>query len=559
MIITACPLDCYDACEVVFDETFKASKTHQLSNGKLCANFGKLISQKRLQTEDLQKKLELIQAKLANTEPSKILYYKGSGNMGVMQEITRMVFAKMGATIATGSLCDGAGEAGIVANRKAVINPHFANLLQSDIVVVWGRNLTVTSPHIYSAIANKQFITIDPVKTEIAKQSALHIQIKPKTDYLLALVLARFVFIEDSEDKAFLESIGAKYKEFYDFTRGIRIKEALMTLGISLDDIGDFLHLISGKKVAFLIGLGVQKYFEGDDIVRCIDALGAVLGLFNTTKGGVWYLGDSKHGFINPFQVPLKQTVEKPSVDFGAFDVVFIQGANPVVTAPCTQKVIAGLQKAFVIYFGTTLNETSEYANITLAAKTFMAKKDIRLSYATDDIVAMDVVREESNAISEYELALFLDNTIEDEAFYLSHFQNPVQNKTITTFEFIDEIDVEIPLLHENEFYCITCKSKHGLNSQFAKDDFAYFAPNVGVQEDEEVVLKSKAGEMAFVAKIDPNLRADCVMLYAGNTKVNYLTTQMSSKSGKNAIYQELKIKLVKPYQEDHCDLYDSF
>ena len=33
-----------------------------------------------------------------------------------------------------------------------------------------------------------------------------------------------------------------------------------------------------------------------------------------------------------------------PKVDFGSYDLVFIQGGNPVVSHPNTQKVINGLK-----------------------------------------------------------------------------------------------------------------------------------------------------------------------------------------------------------------------
>ena len=53
-------------------------------------------------------------------------------------------------------------------------------------------------------------------------------------------------------------------------------------------------------------------------------------------------------------------------MDFSFYDLVFIQGANPVVSAPNTQRVIDGLKKSFVVYFGTALNDTCEYADLII-------------------------------------------------------------------------------------------------------------------------------------------------------------------------------------------------
>ena len=562
-MISACPLDCYDACEVVFEGNFKASENHILSNGKLCANFGRLISAKTLRDENLAEKLEILKSKILSTKPEKILYFGGSGNVGVMNSILQNTFAKLGATIATGSLCDGAGASGIEAGRGAVINPPFSNLLASDLIVVWGRNLSVTSPHIYDKIKDKTFITIDPRKTPIAQKSILHIQIKPKTDYLLALILARFAFMEGLEDVSFLEKYTENWQDFFELSRNFKIKPALEELDLSLDNLGDFLHLVRGKKVAFLVGIGVQKYFEGDDILRCIDGLGAILGLFNKDAGGVWYLSDSKNGFENPFDAKLVKTVPKPSVDFGKFDLVFLNGANVAQSMPNSTKVIDGLKQSFVVNLTTMENETCKYSDVVLPAKTFLAKNDIRLSYATDEIIKMPKIKDEPNAISEFELAKFLDDSVENEEFYLQYFEKRVQKKSIEKFTFIDEVEVEIQKLAKNEFYLITPKTKNGLNSQFVDMNIVYFHPDCGLEDGDEVELGTKIGSAKFNVQTCDKLRTDCAVIYAGTKNVNHLTTSMISKNGDCAIFQELKVKLLGENFEDESeedfDLYDSF
>ena len=562
-MISACPLDCYDACEVVFEGNFKASENHILSNGKLCANFGRLISAKTLRDENLAEKLEILKSKILSTKPEKILYFGGSGNVGVMNSILQNTFAKLGATIATGSLCDGAGASGIEAGRGAVINPPFSNLLASDLIVVWGRNLSVTSPHIYDKIKDKTFITIDPRKTPIAQKSILHIQIKPKTDYLLALILARFAFMEGLEDVSFLEKYTENWQDFFELSRNFKIKPALEELDLSLDNLGDFLHLVRGKKVAFLVGIGVQKYFEGDDILRCIDGLAAILGLFNKDAGGVWYLSDSKNGFENPFDAKFFKTVPKPSVDFGKFDLVFLNGANVAQSMPNSTKVIEGLKQSFVVNLTTMENETCKYSDVVLPAKTFLAKNDIRLSYATDEIIKMPKIKDELNAISEFELAKFLDDSVENEEFYLQYFEKRVQKKSIEKFTFIDEVEVEIQKLAKNEFYLITPKTKNGLNSQFVDTNIVYFHPDCGLEDGDEVELGTKIGSAKFNVQTCDKLRTDCAVIYAGTKNVNHLTTSMISKNGDCAIFQELKVKLLGENFEDESeedfDLYDSF
>ena len=189
MKTTACPMDCFDACEVNYiNGVCKPSHTHRITEGSLCKPFAYMMQEKKLEDKNLSVTLKKVKEVLSQKN-KKILFYKGSGNMGVLQNIPKIFFEKIGATFASGSLCDNAGDAGINMGRGSNINPDIDELLNSDVVIVWGRNLTVTSRHIYNLIKDKRFITIDPYKTKIAKLSKLYLQIPPKGDYLLIQLL----------------------------------------------------------------------------------------------------------------------------------------------------------------------------------------------------------------------------------------------------------------------------------------------------------------------------------------------------------------------------------
>ncbi len=386
----AYPMDCYDACQgQIIDENIKGSKEHKTTNGKLCVNFANLLKEENLKKAfyenkeiSLEESLNILVDKLKTTTPEKTLFYKGSGNIGVMQNSTKNFFTQFGSTLTRGSLCDGGGGAGIEAGRQNVINPPIQKLIDSDVIIVWGRNFTVTSSHMYNLVKDKTFITIDPTCTEIAKKSKIHMQINPKTDYELALLFTRFAHMQDLEDREFIEEFGNGADWFFDISRNRPVGAYETTTGIPLALVNEFFDLIENKKVAIVLGLGVQKYFEGAQITRCIDSFAAFMGFHKKDAGGVWYLSDSAYGYKKQFEVKGKnKKVSIPQVDFGSYDLVFIQGANPVVSAPNTKKVIDGLKKSFVVYFGTTLNDTCEYADLIIPSTSFLGKKDVRLSY----------------------------------------------------------------------------------------------------------------------------------------------------------------------------------
>ena len=558
----ACPLDCYDACQAeIIEENIKGSKEHKTTNGKLCVNFANLLKEENLETAyfnnekiSLDESLNILVEKLKSTTPAKTLFYKGSGNLGVMQSAPKNFFTQYGSTLTRGSLCDGGGGAGIEAGRTNVINPPLEKLLNADVIVVWGRNFTETSSHLYNLVKDKTFVTIDPVSTEIAKKSKIHMQINPKTDYELALLFTRFAYMQDLEDKEFIEEFGNGADWFFDVARNRPVVSYEATTGVPLSQVNDFFDLIENKSVAIVLGLGVQKYFEGSQITRCIDSFAAYMGYHKKEAGGVWYLSDSNFGYKKQFEIKgTNKKVSIPKVNFGSYDLVFIQGANPVVSHPNTKKVIEGLKDTFVVYFGTTYNDTCEYANLIIPSGSFLSKKDVRLSYGHEYKSISNIVKEKNpNTITEYELASFLIEQfgfekLKEEDEIISYYENHKPTlEEFETFEFVEEVDIE-PLYKEktsDNFYLITAKHKNSLNSQFAKDDFVYLNSATNFNNGDIVNISSKYGNAQFEVKINDDIKENCAFFYAGNKKVNYLTPNEEDESSFSAMYQEVLIEI---------------
>lgn len=558
----ACPLDCFDACEAeIHDDKIKGSKEHFTTNGKLCVNFAHLLNEKFLSKSYLNDKeisldvsLNTLVEKLKNVKPDKTLFYKGAGNIGVMQGVTKTFFSKYGATFTKGGLCDEIGAEGLNRGRGKVVNPPLKNLLNSDVIIVWGRNFSVTSPHMYNLVKDKTFITIDPISTAIAKKSELHMQINPKTDYELALLLTRFAYMEDMEDEEFIKNHGEGADWFFDLAKSRPLVSYEATTGISLTELTKFHEIIKGKKVSIMLGLGVQKYYEGAQIVRVIDSYAAYIGLHNKEAGGLWYLADSSYGYKNQFENSPKKSVAIPEVDFSSYDLVFIQGCNPVVSSPNTKRVIEGLKNSFVIFFGTVLNETSNYADLIIPSSNFLTKKDVRLSYGHGLKAISNFVKpKDENTISEYELTQYLNKAfsfeklISEDEILSSYIETNVEDASfIETFEFIEELEIEnlYEIKRENEFYFITAKRKDNLNSQFVSDNTIHLHANAGFNSLDEVIVSSKYGKAKFIVSINENLKENCALCYAGNKYANYLTTHKKDEEADSSIFQEVLVTI---------------
>jgi anaerobic selenocysteine-containing dehydrogenase len=574
--ITACPLDCYDACGISYvDGKLKAVKIGH-TQGFLCPHMNHYDKHKTIQTPRYKGKeitmegalIHLAQM-LRESNSSEILHYRGSGNFALMQEVSDHFFASYGATLTEGSLCDGAGEAGIIEGRGSNKNMPLSEIEKSDVVIFWGRNPHTTSSHLLPLIKDKKIIVIDPVKTKIAKMADLHIQIKPRGDLHLAMLLSRFLHIDNGCDIEYLDKHATEYEEFYELTQTIRIKATLDEIGVSLGQIGEVIELIKDKKVSIVCGVGIQKYSEGADIIRAIDAFGVMLGLFGKEGCGVSYLGSSREHIKSPFNKKATR-VSKVNTEFSNFKTVFIQGANPLSQMPDSLRVKKSISDSQnVVYFGLYENETSEIADLIIPAKSFLSKDDVRTSYSHNAMMFMDKVIESDAGISEYDLSAYLCDyfniDIESEEFYLNHFTNcadekddgiwhvkkreevPYQDGFDTDdgeFLFLDEFDNNIE--KTDMLNLITMKSDTSLNSQFNRQESVYLNSALGFKDDEVVTISSTNGSVELKVKINDDLRDDCVLIFSGTKGLNNLTSSKHSYEGKSAIYQENRVEIAK-------------
>ncbi len=593
MIETACGLDCYDACKIIVEEEafpkISGDKTDPVGNGALCSLLHKSIHD----TERIEKARvdgkevsldEAMSAVVTAFKETSSLLWRGSGNMGVMQEVSNLFMQKIDGTLTHGSLCDGAGNTGILEGRGVNKVLPLEQIAKAETVVVWGRNVTVTNAHILPFLEGKDIVVIDPVKTAMAKKANIHLQIQPRTDYYLAIMLSRFIYMEDTQDTDWLEEFASEYEDYYDFTQEHRIKPILEYIGTDLGQLGHVLNYIRKKKVVFLVGAGVQKYSTGASTLHAIDSLASVLGLFGKEGCGVHYLSDSKLGFDNPFDVSCK-SVSKVLTPFDEFDTVLVQGGNPASSMPDSNRVCASLEKVKnLIYFGLYENETSKRAKIVIPAKNFFEKQDIRLSFGHQYIHKMNKVIDAKSGISEYDftqrlfVAFGFDGLQSEEAYitswlaqcqevdgvYLSPAYEAVPysdgfgKEGGDEFEFIEDYDDDFintkrfnkvrtskkNQIIDERFHLLTPKSSKGLNTQFKQDNKVHIHPDLGYTQGKILRLSSEYGQVELEIVFDDALAKNCLLVHASTVGLNALTPSIVSIEGENACFQEVKVEI---------------
>ena len=587
---TACGLDCYDACKIIVEEgesKLKGDSEHPAGNGALCA----LLNKQMPESERIEKprvdgvEVSMDEAMSAVAEAFRkesSLLWRGSGNFAVMQEVTNLFMEKIDGTLTHGSLCDAAGDAGIAMGRGLNRSLPLEQIKEAETVVIWGRNVTVTNAHMMPFLEGKNIVVIDPVKTAIAKKADYHLQIQPRTDYYIAIMLSRFVFMEDGQNDEWLEAFAPEHEDYYDFTREHRIKPILEYCGTDLGQMGHVLNYMRDKKVVFLVGAGVQKYSTGHATLHAIDSLAATLGLFGKEGCGVHYLSSSKLGFEDPFEVKCK-TVSKVTTNFSEFDTVLVQGGNPAASMPDSNRVNRELDEVEnLIYFGLYENETSKKAKIIIPAKNFFEKEDLRLSYGHQYIEKMHKVRDSDIGISEYDFTqklfeYFGFEGLEEEQSYIdkwlaqcsqqegqycspAHVDLPYEEgfgeEGDDEFEFIEDYDDDFintkrftkvrtskkNKTEDERFWLLSPKSAKSLNTQFFRDNRVQMHSDTGFEEGQTVRVSSEHGEYEFVVHLNDDLRHNCVVITNNTLGVNYLTPSIVSEEGDNACYQEVKV-----------------
>jgi len=569
---TTCPLDCFDGCSVEYEagKKLRGEKAHPITQGYLCPHLNHWFKHPRLEKArvegaevPLHTALEAAITSLKETPPHKILFYKGSGNLGLMQGVTKLFFAKHGAVIAKGSLCDEGGGFGVEEGRGLNLTLSPLHVKEADVVVLWGRNPTVTNTHMLPALQGKTLIVIDPVA--IMPSAQLHLPIRPRGDVYLALLLARIAYMEMLEDVAFIEARTEGFEEFKELFLWTPIRVLAERCGLSLEEVAHMLTLMKGKKVAFLVGTGVQRYAHAHTVLRAIDSFAAMMGWLGTRGSGVGYLSQSGVGFTNPFDVPSKEA-SLVNVDFSAYEVVVIQGANPISQMPASSVVRTGLGKVKkVIYLGLHENATSALADIVLPAKSFLEKEDLKASYGHHFLGRMPKLTENQNALSEHEfctalMEAFGYETPKSEHSYIEDFlvsgavekkgrwQNRLYEtwpyeKTFYTpsgkFCFLETFD---DTLEAEGMWLIFAKWERSLNSQFLPHHVLHVPPALGLEDAQHIRLSSPYGSAIYEVKNDARLQKDTFLLHSGANDANALTPSFETQEGHSAAYQEMHV-----------------
>lgn len=420
--ISACPLNCWDACsfhvQIVKEKIVKidGNKDHPITDGKICGR-GRMLGDKTNDpnriTEPLKKvngtwqtitweeALTEIAEKLTEVKntygPTAVLHSHDYSSNGLLKSVDERFFRAFGGwTQVEGSLCWGAG---IEAQMRDFGNSSShapEDIFNSNHIVVWGRNAARTNMHLltYLKTAKKKGISItviDPMKNQTARLAESYICVRPGTDGLLAAGIIKVILDEKWEDTDFIENNTYGFDTLKILLDSISMDEVISATEVSYKQIEYLASLYTDGPTSTFLGLGMQRYKNGGNTIRLIDALGAVSGNIGVAGGGINY-GNLPVG--QSFDVNVLALREKtaeiryftrmnqgekivesnnPPVKFA-----FVTRGNPVTQLPNTNTTIEAFKKVeTLVVIDQYMTDTAELAAFVLPTTTVFEEEDI--------------------------------------------------------------------------------------------------------------------------------------------------------------------------------------
>jgi anaerobic selenocysteine-containing dehydrogenase len=268
--------------------------------------------------------------------------------------------------------------------------------------VVWGNNATATNLHLVRGISHARrqggrLVVVDPLRTKIAAQADLHLQLQPSTDVLLAWALAAELERAGAFDNGFIAQHVLGFDDFMAQARTWPAARAAAICGLRTEDIFTLARwMAEADPLVLAPGNGLERGRNGGSGIRAAIALPALLGKFGQGSGIVLGAGNSFPKTMARLQRPdllPPGTRTLNIIEIGrhlvADDIdpplraLFIYNHNPVVVHPDQNRLRRGLARAEVFAVGIELKmtESMDYCDIVLPAATHFEYDELYPSY----------------------------------------------------------------------------------------------------------------------------------------------------------------------------------
>ncbi len=609
-----CTHDCPDACNIELTvenrriTSMTGDRNSDLTRGYLCEKTPSEIVEWRTGSSRLKYAMQKINGTWHKIEwdaaynlichkieeytkefgGGSILHFHGAGAFGGLKRtFTRRFFSLLGSSVISGSICDSAGMAGQAMDFGDQRTHAPQDMVNSRFAIVWGKNPANTSPHFMHFLKDlrktgAEIVLIDPIKTRTSGVCTEHITVAPGMDKYLALAMGQIIINEQLVDLEFIDNHTVGYDDYRKIALSFSLDDLATRCGIPSAVIRDLtLRYATRKPSSLWLGFGLQRYVDGGETFRFIDALGALTGNIGLSGGGVSHQNSEVQKHFD-YSINLENcSINRRSLRKAAIaedlekandppiKMIFVTTVNPVAQCPNSLRVKRAFENTeFVVVADSTMSDTARCADLVLPVTRLLEEDDVTWGYGHHFIgLSPAILPPMGEAKSDFEIFQTLAEKLglgEEMAGtvpeWINRILSPIANQGITydalsakqmcnpnldpvafsdyrfttpsgKFDFIRKSNPDAQVDAQYPYRFLTVHHHLWLNSNMYSEKqknelgippFAYVHPLMaevlGLQEGEHVVLYSRIGEMAAQVRISDKYPPNAVAMYQGGS-----------------------------------------
>jgi anaerobic selenocysteine-containing dehydrogenase len=422
---SSCSLNCWDTCgfEVTVENgkvvKVDGDKQHPITQGKICSR-GRMLEARTNSSErllhplkkvngqftqisweqaldEIAEKMKEIKIKYGTTA---VLHSHDYANNGLLKNLDQRFFnCYGGVTELTGSICWGAGIEAQTWDFGSSYSHAPEDIYNSNNVVIWGRNVARTNMHLFQHLQSvkkqgAKLIVIDPIFNQTAKIADMYVSIKPGMDGFLAIGIIKELLRLGLEDRTFIQNHTVGFEDLLALLEQITLDEIADITEVKHEVFTELAYIYGNRPTMTYLGLGMQRYANGGNTIRLIDALVAVSGNIGIPGGGANFgnlqVGQSFN--IEALTLPKRKKASRTFTMMKQAEgilratnpeikMVIVTCGNPLTQVPNTNVVKKAFQSVeTVVVFEQFMTDTAELADYVLPTTTVFEEEDIYYS-----------------------------------------------------------------------------------------------------------------------------------------------------------------------------------
>ena len=313
-------------------------------------------------------------------------------------------------------LCHGPSEAALRQQLGyGAVSTFLEDYEATETVFLVGAHTTFTHPVIWMQVKKRakkgglNLILADPRETDLVKNAAVHLKVKPGTDIFWIKALGKIIIEKGWHDREFCEKQTIGFKAMCESVTNLDVDMACRRAGVTRAELEEVAKLLNGKKTIFIWGMGLTQHAHGTDNISALVNLALLTGnigkpgcglsplrgqnnvqgagdmgaLPNLLAGHMEVADEAARihvGAIWNAEIPTGRGLAAPEMihDIASRKIraLYVIGENPAVSEPQSNFVTWMLQKLDLLIVQDIFpSETSKYAHIVLPATT-VGEKD---------------------------------------------------------------------------------------------------------------------------------------------------------------------------------------